>query len=73
MSSVLLKDTSSASFFSIFFTAYITVVWSRPPNNCPMSGKEQRVISHIKNIATYRSIATTLYFRSERSSEIFTP
>ena len=57
------KSTSSAKFMSsvrsssTFLTACITVVWSRPPNLRPISGKDRRVSCLERYIATCRGRA----------------
>src|SRR6516164_8049679 len=52
--------------FSIFRTAWSTVVWSRPPNRRPISGSDRSVKTFAKYIATCRG-RTTLAVRRDDS------
>ena len=52
------KDISHPCSSSTFFTACITVVWSRPPNFRPISGKERDVSCFARYMATCRGRAT---------------
>src|SRR5712672_3566641 len=48
----LYTDLSSRIRRAIFEVAWITVVWSRPPNSLPIFGSEESVSSRERYIAT---------------------
>src|SRR6266849_2663514 len=50
----LYTDLSSRMRRAIFDVAWITVVWSRPPNSLPIFGNEESVSSRDRYIATWR-------------------
>ena len=66
-SAKLMSDVRSSS---TFFTACITVVWSRPPNFRPISGRDRDVNCFAKYMATCRGLATERARRAECISEI---
>src|SRR5206468_9822619 len=50
----LYTDLSSRMRREIFEVAWITVVWSRPPNSLPILGRDESVSSRERYIATWR-------------------
>src|SRR5579862_8852409 len=50
----LYTDLSSRIRREIFDVAWITVVWSRPPNSLPILGSDESVSSRERYIATCR-------------------
>src|SRR5581483_7863199 len=50
----LYTDLSSRIRRAIFDVAWITVVWSRPPNSLPIFGSDESVSSRERYIATCR-------------------
>src|ERR1044072_879293 len=50
----LYTDRSSRIMRAIFEVAWITVVWSRPPNCLPIFGSDESVSSRERYIATWR-------------------
>ena len=50
----LYTDRSSRIRRAIFEVAWITVVWSRPPNSLPIFGSDESVSSRERYIATWR-------------------
>src|SRR5436309_98532 len=65
-----MSASSSASWarsFSICLTAWITVVWSRPPKRRPISGRERGVSCLERYIATCRGRATSRARRAVRA------
>src|SRR6266568_6714620 len=50
----LYTDLSSRIRRAIFEVAWITVVWSRPPNSLPIFGSDESVSSRERYIATWR-------------------
>src|SRR5438067_6753659 len=49
----LYTDLSSRIRRAIFEVAWITVVWSRPPNSLPIFGRDEGVSSRERQIATW--------------------
>ena len=64
-----LKPLSVALSSSTLRTACITVVWSRPPNFRPISGKDRAVNCFAKYIAIWRGRATARARRDEYISD----
>src|SRR4051812_27293851 len=54
----LYTDRSSRIMRAILDVAWITVVWSRPPNSLPILGSDESVSSRERYIATCRGYAT---------------
>src|SRR5512141_1900441 len=50
----LYTDLSSRIRRAIFDVAWITVVWSRPPNSLPIFGNDESVSSRERYMATWR-------------------
>src|SRR5206468_6336505 len=59
------SSASAARSFSIWRTAWITVVWSRPPKRRPMSGSDFGVSCFDRYIATWRGRATSRARRAD--------
>ena len=63
-------DRRSAIRVRIFRSAWITVVWSRPPNSWPILGSDRSVSSRHRYMAICRALTSTLDREAPQRSSI---